>query len=126
MKQLIKTVVLAAVALTVPFAASASPEDDRKAFVNYFKAKFPGVPDVEYSNGVYAIDPIGRESWEAIEEFPPYETFIIPSLNAIKSSVPIASPIISISSRANIAASCCPFTNLSANRPTKLPTLNAK
>jgi sulfur-oxidizing protein SoxA len=76
MKQILKTVMLAAVALTVPFTASASPEDDRKAFVNYFKAKFPGVPEIEYTNGVYAIDKIGRDSWEAIEEFPPYEPFI--------------------------------------------------
>jgi sulfur-oxidizing protein SoxA len=30
----------------------------------------------EYTNGVYAIDPIGRENWEAIEEFPPYEPFV--------------------------------------------------
>jgi sulfur-oxidizing protein SoxA len=30
----------------------------------------------EYANGVYAIDPVGRENWEAIEEFPPYEPFI--------------------------------------------------
>ena len=30
----------------------------------------------DYINGAYAIDPAGRENWEAIEEFPPYEPFI--------------------------------------------------
>lgn len=52
------------------------PEEDRMAFVKYYKSKFPSVPRQEYANGVYAIDPIGRENWEAIMEFPPYEPFI--------------------------------------------------
>ncbi len=76
MKGLLSTAVLMIVTLAIPFTASATPEDDRKMFVNYYKAKFPGVAVDEYVNGVYAIDKIGRESWEAIEEFPPYETFI--------------------------------------------------
>lgn len=56
-----------------PMASQASPEDDLKAFQGYFQKRFPNVPFEEFSNGVYSIDKIAREQWEAIEEFPPYE-----------------------------------------------------
>jgi L-cysteine S-thiosulfotransferase len=56
--------------------AIATPEQDREVFQGYFKARFPEVPESEFKNGVYAIDPVGRENWEAIEEFPPYENAI--------------------------------------------------
>ncbi|WP_029132144.1 sulfur oxidation c-type cytochrome SoxA [Sedimenticola selenatireducens] len=56
--------------------AQAGPEEDRTAFIKHYEARFPSVPREEYVNGAYAIDPIGRENWEAIEEFPPYEPFI--------------------------------------------------
>ena len=54
----------------------ATPETDRNTFREYYFNKFSGVPLEEYANGVYAIDPIGRENWEAIEDFPPYEAFL--------------------------------------------------
>ncbi|PLY13948.1 MAG: sulfur oxidation c-type cytochrome SoxA [Sedimenticola sp.] len=57
-------------------AVMASPEEDRQIFLNFYKERFPNVPQDDYINGVYAIDPVGRENWEAIEEFPPYETAI--------------------------------------------------
>lgn len=62
-------------ALTAPIAA-ASPADDMATFQNYYKERFPKVPEQDFANGVYAIDPVGRENWEAIEEFPPYEAAI--------------------------------------------------
>jgi len=72
-----KKLLISLVALLVTaVSAQAGPEEDRMAFVKYYKSKFPNVPTEEYANGVYAIDPIGRENWEAIEEFPPYEPFI--------------------------------------------------
>ncbi|MBF0263940.1 MAG: sulfur oxidation c-type cytochrome SoxA [Gammaproteobacteria bacterium] len=55
---------------------SASPESDAKAFKKYFTDRFPDVPYNDYINGAYTIDKSGRENWEAIEEFPPYEPFI--------------------------------------------------
>ena len=69
---------LAIAAITCCFAltAQAGPAEDRQAFLDAYKWKFPNVPQEEFVNGVYAIDPVGRENWEAIEEFPPYETFI--------------------------------------------------
>ena len=57
----------------LPVAAQASPSEDLKSFREYFMKRFPGVPLNEYQNGVYAINADARKSWEAIEEFPPYE-----------------------------------------------------
>ena len=42
----------------------------------YFKNRFPDISITEFANGVYALDPIARENWEALEEFPPYEIHI--------------------------------------------------
>ncbi len=57
-------------------AAASSVEDDVQRFQHYFLKKFPNTPKDDFVNGVYSIDPVGRENWEAIEEFPPYEPFI--------------------------------------------------
>jgi len=65
--------VVSAIAVT---AQAAQHETDKAALENHFTGRFPDVVREEYANGVYAIDPIGRESWEAIEEFPPYELFV--------------------------------------------------
>lgn len=59
--------------LTCSGVALATPEEDRAIWQGYFQKRFPDVPKADFVNGVYAIDPVGRESWEAIEEFPPYE-----------------------------------------------------
>lgn len=67
------TATLVALLVGLPTAAQATPEDDLQAFREYFMKRFPGVPLEEYKNGVYAINADARSSWEAIEEFPPYE-----------------------------------------------------
>ena len=54
--------------------ALSNPQEDQERWQNYFKSRFPNVPEEDFVNGVYSIDPVGRENWEAIEEFPPYET----------------------------------------------------
>ena len=54
----------------------ASPEQDQARVRRYYKEKFPHLELPDYRNGIYAIDPIARQSWQAIEEFPPYETAI--------------------------------------------------
>lgn len=56
--------------------ALASPQEDQETWQNYFQKRFPEVPKEDFVNGVYAIDPVGRENWVAIEEFPPYEAAI--------------------------------------------------
>lgn len=53
--------------------ALATPEEDLAIWQSYFQNRFPDVKREDFINGVYAIDPVGRENWEAIEEFPPYE-----------------------------------------------------
>jgi sulfur-oxidizing protein SoxA len=77
MKHFFRNLALLAMAGSIALSAQATtPEEDLAAFHNFFKNRFPDVPMEEYTNGVYAIDPIGRENWEAIEEFPPYEPFV--------------------------------------------------
>ena len=53
--------------------AWATPEEDRAAFTEYFKKRFPDVAVEDYVNGVYSIDKPAYEQWLQIEEFPPYE-----------------------------------------------------
>jgi len=57
-------------------AADTTPAEDLKLYRDYFSKRFPGIPLNEYGNGVYAIDKVSRDSWEAIEDFPPYEPMI--------------------------------------------------
>lgn len=63
-------------AIALPIVAIASPTEDMQRFQQYFLKIFPKIPKEQFVNGVYAIDPIGRQNWEAIEEFPPYEPFV--------------------------------------------------
>ena len=77
MKKLFRTMALLAMSFSISATALAStPEEDLEAFRDFFNKRFPNVEKLEYINGVYSIDPVGRENWEAIEEFPPYEPFI--------------------------------------------------
>jgi sulfur-oxidizing protein SoxA len=57
-------------------ATDTTPAQDQKLYQSFFKKRFPGLPLQEFRNGVYAIDKVSRDSWEAIEEFPPYEPFV--------------------------------------------------
>ncbi len=77
MNKTITTITAACVGglLAAPLVAS-TPEEERELWNQYFQKRFPQVERDDFVNGVYAIDPIGRENWEAIEEFPPYETAI--------------------------------------------------
>ena len=75
-KRVLMAALLGLAAVGAAAGVQASPESDRQAFREYFFKKFPGVPAEEYANGVYAVDPVGRANWEAIEEFPPYEPAI--------------------------------------------------
>ena len=68
--------VSASVVMADKTATETSPADDLKVYRDYFSKRFPGIPMNEFGNGVYAIDKVSRDSWEAIEEFPPYEPMI--------------------------------------------------
>jgi sulfur-oxidizing protein SoxA len=75
-KKIITIAGIIGLVLTLPSTVLAGPQEDTEHFQNYFLKKFPSVAKDEFANGVYAIDPVGRENWQAIEEFPPYEPFI--------------------------------------------------
>ena len=68
--------VSASVVLADKKATETSPAEDLKVYRDYFSKRFPGIPMNEFGNGVYSIDRVSRDSWEAIEEFPPYEPMI--------------------------------------------------
>ncbi len=73
------TIAAAAMGLSLGIAGTVNAsgvQEDIDRFQRHFTTTFPKVPKEEFVNGVYAIDPVGRENWEAIEEFPPYEPFI--------------------------------------------------
>lgn len=76
MKKIITAAVAAAMVAGSATAVQASPAGDLENFRAYFMKRFDGVPLNEFQNGVYAIDATSRETWEAIEEFPPYEPFV--------------------------------------------------
>ena len=50
-----------------------APEDDLKAFRDFYTERFPDTPFEDFANGLYSIDESRREEWEQMEEFPPYE-----------------------------------------------------
>lgn len=77
--QVVKKVVTAgAVCLLATSMANvyADSAADIKQYQGYMQKKFSDIKLQDFADGVYAIDKISRDSWEAIEEFPPYEIFI--------------------------------------------------
>jgi sulfur-oxidizing protein SoxA len=54
-------------------AATAGPEEDRAALVDYFTKRFPGVALERYVDGAYAFDADAYEQWQQIQEFPQHE-----------------------------------------------------
>jgi L-cysteine S-thiosulfotransferase len=61
---------------TISLPLYANPEQDLADFRKQYQQRFPTLKLNDYSNGVYAIDKIARQSWQAIEEFPPYDAAI--------------------------------------------------
>ncbi|MEE9395772.1 MAG: sulfur oxidation c-type cytochrome SoxA [Methylococcales bacterium] len=62
--------------LTLCTQSEAEPMADLQTFREYYFKIFPDLSLVDYANGVYAINEDAKQSWEAIEEFPPYEIAI--------------------------------------------------
>jgi sulfur-oxidizing protein SoxA len=71
-----KTKLLLSAVYFFSLASLADPDQDRQNLWLYYQEKFPALKLPDYANGVYAIDPIARQSWQAIEAFPPYEPLI--------------------------------------------------
>lgn len=51
----------------------ATPLEDLQQLRLYYQKLFPQLKQEDYAQGVYALDPIAKQSWLAINEFPPYE-----------------------------------------------------
>ncbi len=54
----------------------ASPEEDREAFVKHYAAKLPDVKFEDYVYGALALDAGSKAQYDAIMEFPPFESQI--------------------------------------------------
>ena len=63
-------------ALLLPCLLNADPQQDQSRLITHYQQLFPSLELQDYADGIYAIDSIARESWQAIEEFPPYEPAI--------------------------------------------------
>ncbi len=72
MSRIILPLCLLSGVLAAPIA-TAGPEEDRMAMVNYYTQRFPAVPMQEFANGLYAFNEDAREQWLEMEEFPLYE-----------------------------------------------------
>ncbi len=78
-KQLLKNVLATSVACLLLSGISNAYADanaDIKQFQGFMQKKFPDLSLQDFADGVYAIDRVSRDSWEAIEDFPPYEMFV--------------------------------------------------
>jgi len=61
----------------LPIAPStATPLNDQRTLQQHFLTQFPTLSRQDFANGVYALDPDAKQSWLAIEQFPPYEIAI--------------------------------------------------
>jgi sulfur-oxidizing protein SoxA len=54
--------------------ASASPESDRQELIKYYQSKYPNIKLEDYVYGALAFDADSRAQYDAIMEFPPYES----------------------------------------------------
>ena len=80
MKQKIITKLLTGMAgLGIAFGAAtahASPESDRQELIKYYTTKYPNVKLEDYVYGALAFDADSKAQYDAIMEFPPYESEI--------------------------------------------------
>lgn len=56
--------------------AHASPEKDRQELIKYYTDKYPNVPLEDYVYGALAFEPDAKAQYEAIMEFPPFDSEI--------------------------------------------------
>ncbi|MEQ1661234.1 MAG: sulfur oxidation c-type cytochrome SoxA [Thiobacillus sp.] len=56
--------------------ATASPEADRQEFTKYYTGKYPNVKVEDFVYGALAFDADSKSQYDAIMEFPPYESVV--------------------------------------------------
>ena len=75
---MIKKIIIAMTAIGLiagaQMTAQASPKSDLKKYRSYWKSKLPAGKSLDdYADGIYIYNQDMYDSWQAIEEFPPYE-----------------------------------------------------
>lgn len=74
MRKLFYAVTVALTAcLTGSLAIASTPAEDLAEFQQFYLDRFPETPKDDFINGIYSIDAASRETFDAIEEFAPYE-----------------------------------------------------
>ena len=74
MKKIIITMTALGLVAGAQIAAQAGPKEDLKNFRSYFTKKLPAGKTLDdYADGIYIYNQDMYDSWQAIEEFPPYE-----------------------------------------------------
>lgn len=68
------TAVLGAALLFGALGANASPEQDRKQLLEYYKSKFPNIKFNDYVHGALNFNPDALSQYYSIMEFPPYDS----------------------------------------------------
>ena len=72
-----KKILLAVFSMSFLFGgltASATPEQDRKEVLEYYKNKFPNLKFDDYVNGALALNQDALDQYKSIMEFPPYDS----------------------------------------------------
>lgn len=54
--------------------AYASPEQDKQELIKYYTSKYPNIKIEDYVYGALAFDPDSKAQYDAIMEFPPFES----------------------------------------------------
>jgi sulfur-oxidizing protein SoxA len=55
-------------------SVQASPEQDRQDLVKYYTSRYPNIKIENYVHGALAFDPDGKAQYDAVMEFPPFES----------------------------------------------------
>lgn len=76
MRKWLMAILGASLTLGLAATAQASPEQDRKEILEYFKNKFPNVKFEDYVHGAFIYSPDAFAQYQAIMEFPPFVSVI--------------------------------------------------
>lgn len=77
MKQQIMKLLAGMAGLGITLGATsvqASPEQDRQDLIKYYTSKYPNIKIEDYVYGALAFDPDSKAQYDAIMEFPPFES----------------------------------------------------
>lgn len=50
-----------------------TPDEDLQQLRDLYQKRFPTLKHDDYSMGSYGLDPIAKQNWDSLQDFPPYE-----------------------------------------------------